>query len=312
MSTPSVAIAVVSWNTRSLLEECLRSMQADADAGRARVIVVDNGSNDGSAEMVTSEFPWAELIANTDNVGFGAAVNTAIANTDTPWIAAANADIALEANALRALIEAGDRRPDAGIIAPRLIDPDGSTQHSVHPFPTLGLTLAFNAGVAQLHGDRLLLSGHWNPETPRHVDWALGAFILIRRAAWEELQGFDETQWMYAEDLDLGWRAARHGWRTWYEPSARVTHVGAASTMQAWGEAGPDRWLRSTYGWMIRRRGPVVTRTYALLNTAGAAARLALATASRRPPETRAALRAWTRLHATALVQRAANLRSQR
>jgi N-acetylglucosaminyl-diphospho-decaprenol L-rhamnosyltransferase len=312
MPAPPVAIAVVSWNTRPLLEKCLRSMQADVEARLARVTVVDNGSTDGSADHVRAEFPWAEVIANTDNVGFGAAVNQAAERTGAPWIAAANADIALAPGALRALIEAGDRHPDAAIIAPRLIDPDGSTQHSVHPFPTLGLTLAFNLGVAQLNGDRLLLSGYWNPDTPRYVDWALGAFILIRRTAWDRLHGFDEQQWMYAEDLDLGWRAARHGWRTWYEPGAHVTHVGAASTVQAWGEAGPDRWLRSTYGWMIRRRGPLVTRTYALLNTAGAAARLAIVTALRRPPPQRAALQAWTRLHATALVQRAADLRGHR
>jgi GT2 family glycosyltransferase len=310
MSTPPVAIAVVSWNTRDLLHACLRSMQADVDAGRAQVTVVDNGSTDGSQRL--DDFPWARLIANADNVGFGRAVNQAARTSSSPWIAAANADIALAPDALRALIDAGDRHPDAAIIAPRLIAVDGSTQHSVHPFPTLGLTLAFNLGVATLQGDRLALSGHWNADTPRYVDWALGAFILIRRTAWDELHGFDETQWMYAEDLDLGWRAAHNGYRTWYEPSARVTHVGAASTVQAWGDDGPDRWLRSTYGWMIRRRGPLITRTYALLNTAGAISRLALATARQRPLPERAALKAWTRLHASALVRRAAELRSHR
>jgi GT2 family glycosyltransferase len=117
---------------------------------------------------------------------------------------------------------------------------------------------------------------------------------------------------MYAEDLDLAWRAAHAGWRTWYEPAARVAHAGAASTSQAWGDTGPERWLSSTYGWMIRRRGPLITRTYALLNTAGAAARTALLTLGRGDAARRRAMLAWTRLHARALTARAADLRSQR
>ena len=305
--TVPVEIAVVSWNTRELLRACLHSLHADVNAGRAHVTVVDNGSSDGSQRAVATEFPWVELIESGENLGFGAAVNLVAARTDSPWIAAANADIALGPDALQRLLEAGEAHPDAGILAPRLIAPDGSTQHSVHPFPTLALTLAFNLGIANAAGDRLALNGHWNPETPRHVDWALGAFVLVRRTVWNQIDGFAPEQWMYAEDLDLAWRAAHAGWRTWYEPSARVAHAGAASTSQAWGETGPERWLNSTYGWMIRRRGPLITRSYALLNTAGAAARLL-----RRDAGERNAMRIWARLHARALVTRAADLRSQR
>lgn len=310
--TVPVEIAVVSWNTRELLRDCLRSIQAEVEAGRAHVTVVDNGSTDGSQDAVRNEFPWATLVESDENLGFGAAVNLVAQQTNTPWIAAANADIALDPDALQRLLTAGEAHPDAGILAPRLIAPDGSTQHSVHPFPTLALTLAFNLGIATLKGDRLALNGHWNPETPRYVDWALGAFVLVRRAAWDQIQGFAPEQWMYAEDLDLAWRAAHAGWRTWYEPAARVAHAGAASTTQAWGETGPERWLRSTYGWMIRRRGPLITRTYAFLNTAGATARLVLQRLARRNAADRGVMRMWARLHARALLARAADLRSQR
>lgn len=307
--TVPVEIAVVSWNTRDHLRDCLRSLQPDVEAGRAHVTVVDNGSTDGSQQVVKDT---ATLIESSTNLGFGAAVNLVADNTQSTWIAAANADIVLEPEALQRLITAAEQHPDAGIIAPRLIAPDGGTQHSVHPFPTLALTLAFNLGIARAKGDQLALNNHWDPEKPRYVDWALGAFILVRRTAWNQLKGFDETQWMYAEDLDLAWRAAKAGWRTWYEPSSRVTHVGAASTEQAWGDSGPERWLQSTYGWMIRRRGPAITRTYALLNTAGAAARAIGATVTNSPPSERHAMRTWTKLHARALITSAADLRSQR
>ncbi|MDQ6605098.1 MAG: glycosyltransferase, partial [Actinomycetota bacterium] len=165
MPTP-VAIAVVSWNTREALDSCLRSIEPEVRAGTATVTVVDNASVDGTPDFVRGQFPWAELIASPSNLGFGAAVNLAAGRSSAPWIAAANADIELTPGALPALLAAGDRDPSAGILAPRLILPDGSTQHSVHPFPTLGLTLAFNLGLGGLFpalAERLALQGHWNP-----------------------------------------------------------------------------------------------------------------------------------------------------
>ncbi len=276
---PPVAIAVVSWNTRELLRTCLESMKPDAVAGRAQVWVVDNASRDGSAELVRSSFPWVSLIAASANLGFGPAVNLVAERTDTPWIAAANADIELTEGALSMLLDAGARVPGAGIIAPRLVLPDGTTQHSVHPFPTLGFTLAFNLGLTNLHprlGDRLTLEGSWDPSRSRAVDWAVGAFMMIRRSTWDAIGGFDPGQWMYAEDLDLGWRAANAGSSTYFEAAAVVRHHDAAATSLRWGDARQRRWMRSTYAWMLRRRGLPITRTYALLNSAGALARLAL------------------------------------
>jgi N-acetylglucosaminyl-diphospho-decaprenol L-rhamnosyltransferase len=305
-----IAFAVVSWNTRELLGRCLDSIGPAAQAGRATVTVVDNASTDGSAGLVRSEYPWAELIALDENVGFGAAVNAAAARSRSPWIAVANADIELDRDALTNLLEAGERHPDAGIVAPRLVLEDGTTQHSVYSFPTLGFTVAFNLGagaVSRELGDRMLLEGLWNPDRPRHVDWAIGAFLLVRRACWDAIGGFAPEHWMYAEDLDLGWRAATIGWRTWFEPSAIVRHHGAAATSQVWGDDRDVRWQRSTYAWMLRRRGSFATRACAVVNTAGAAARAALAVA---PALVLGgdwrwryrANRRWTRLHLDGLL----------
>jgi GT2 family glycosyltransferase len=275
----SVTVAVVSWNTRELLGRCLRSLAPDAEAGRAKVWVVDNTSHDGSAEMVEAEFPWVELVASAENLGFGSAVNLVAERSRGEWIAPANADVELTPGALEALLAAGDRHPEAGALAPRLVLPDGSVQHSVYPLPTLGFTLLFNFGLHRLSrrlADRLCLVGFWNPEREREVGWAVGAFLLVRRTAWDELGGFDPRHWMYAEDLDLGWRLARAGWTRRYEPRAVVYHAESAAARQAFGEERIDRWMKATYAWMARRRGIALTWAVAGVNCVGAGARFVL------------------------------------
>lgn len=271
--------------------------------------VVDNASSDGSADMVRERFGWVELVASQDNLGFGAAVNLVAERSESEWIAPANADVAPEPGALAALLAAGRARPRAGAIAPRLLLPDGSTQHSVNPFPTLGVSLVFNLGLHAVLpglGDRLCLPGKWNPERPRDIDWAVGALLLVRREAWSAAGGFDPGQWMYAEDLDLGWRLRRAGWSTFYEPAARVLHVESAATASAWGAARRDRSVTASYDWMQRRWGRAAACATAGVNLAGAATRaLALTVLARLAParwaSRRDEARAWTRGHRNGL-----------
>jgi N-acetylglucosaminyl-diphospho-decaprenol L-rhamnosyltransferase len=306
---PAVAVAVVSWNTRDLLERCLRSLEPEAEAGSAEVWVVDNGSTDGSAALVRDGFGWARLLESDENLGFGEAVNRVAARTATAFLAPANADVELEAGALGELLAAAERDATAGALAPRLVLPDGATQHSVHRFPTLPFVTAFNLGLHRLSGelgDRMLVEGHWDPERERRVDWAHGAFLLVRRSAWDAAGGFDPEQWMYAEDLDLCWRLADHGYGVRFVPSARVRHRVAAAADQAWGDARTERWLAATYAWMERRRGRAAARAYAALNLLGAAARWAALRplAALRPARwarPAAEMGRWTRLHLAAL-----------
>src|SRR5258708_17414457 len=131
-----ISIAVVSWNTRDLLRDCLLSLAQDALEARAQVWVVDNASSDGSADLVREQFPWVSLVASDENLGFGRAVNLVAERTGTDWIAPANADVRVTPGALDRLLEAGVNDPRAGAIAPRLVLPDGRTQHSVFPVPT--------------------------------------------------------------------------------------------------------------------------------------------------------------------------------
>lgn len=274
---PPVTVAVVSWNTRELLLRCLRALRADARAGRAEVWVLDNGSDDGSPAAVRASAPWARLVEASENLGFGRAVNLVARRTRSPWLVCANADTEPQSGALERLLEAG-RAERVGCVAPRLILPDGSTQHSVHPFPTVPFTAAFNLGLQRLHprwGEERCLEGYWDPERPRAVPWAIGAFLLLRRSAFEGVGGFDERRFMYAEDLDLGWRLREAGWETRYEPCARVGHSSGAATALAFGSDRRERFMRETYAVIRERQGPLRASVAGALNVAGAAARVA-------------------------------------
>lgn len=258
----SVAVAVVSWNTRDLLRACLRSLIPEVETGRVEVWVVDNASSDGSPEMVRAEFPSVRLVESGGNLGFGPAVNEVARRVGSEWLAAANADIEVGTGAIEALLAAGTADPRAGCVAPRLVRPDGSTQHSVHVFPPSHfLTRSFPIGrVNRRIGDRYCLEGSFDESRPREVDWADGAFLLLRRRAFDAAGGFDPRQWMYAEDLDLAWRLARSGWRTRYEPRAVVTHVVSAATREAFGREIAPRQIAAMYTWTARRRGLAAAR----------------------------------------------------
>lgn len=279
MTAAPVTVAVVSWNTRDLLAACLRSLEPDRRAGLAEVWVVDNASTDGSADLVRSQFPWVSLIDSRTNLGFGPAVNAVAGRAESAWIVAANADVAVTPGALATLVESGERDGGAGIVAPRLVQPDGRTQHSVHAFPTLlNSALLKTVGRASATiGDRLCAVGHWDEHRPRRVDWALGAFLLIRRAAFDAAGGFDADQWMYAEDIDIAWRMRAAGWGSRYEPRAVVRHAVSAAATRAFGDEREVQALAATYAWIARRRGPRVARAVGAINAAGPAVRAAIA-----------------------------------
>ena len=308
----AVAVAVVSWNTRDLLDRCLRSLRSEADAGRAEVWVVDNGSTDGSPELVRERHPWVHLVESGENLGFGRAVHLVAERTAAAWSAPSNADVALREGALERLLATGEADGGAGVVAPRLVLPDGRTQHSVWAFPTVFATVLQNLGpwiVPRRLGDRFALRDMWRPDRARRVPWAVGAFLLVRRSAWDEVGGFDAGQWMSAEDLDLGWRLRQAGWATRYEPRAVVDHEESAATGRVWGDDLPIHWQRCAYAWMLRRRGRARTVAVGLLNLGGSAARLVVFSALARARGGHWAgragpLRRWTLVHLYALAPR--------
>jgi GT2 family glycosyltransferase len=243
--------------------------------------------------MVAERHPWVQLVRSEENLGFGRAVNLVARRTDTTWVAPANADLRFEPGALAALLAAGEADPGAGVVAPRLILPDGSTQPSIQPFPGVATSTLVASRLWKVQprlGRRLYLSQHWDPDSGGRVGaaWATGAFFIVRRAAYAAVGGFDEHWWMYGEDLDLGWRLHRAGWPARYEPRAIVHHVHSAAAKEAFGDELDARWLGATYAWIMRRQGRAAARLTGAVELAEAGVRIAL---SGRGPRREAAQR---------------------
>ena len=204
--------------------------------------VVDNGSADGTLEMVRDEFPEITLIDAGRNLGFAAANNRAICQGRAPYVLVLNPDTQVEPGTLDRLLEIMDADPGLGISGCRLVREDGSFDHAARrAFPTPLGALGHFLGIGRLRAAPRRLAQYRAPDvTEGPVDAVNGAFMLIRRTALEEVGLFDEGFWMYMEDLDLSYRFAKAGWVTWYEPTVSAVHVKA-------GSSGRFRSARLTY-----------------------------------------------------------------
>jgi GT2 family glycosyltransferase len=225
-------VVIVSYRSRGLLRDCLDSLRRHPPARRMRVIVIDNASEDGSAEMVASEYPEVELHASERNLGFAAATNLGIRSGRAPYLLALNPDTRVTEGALDSVLAVMDARPEVAVAGCRLVLEDGSFDHAAkRSFPTPLSALGHFSGLGRRRRAPAALAAYRAPEVESGpVDAVNGAFMLIRREAIEKLGGFDEGYWMYMEDLDLCYRLAEAGWSTWYEPGASVIHVKAGTT----------------------------------------------------------------------------------
>ncbi|MFL6200704.1 MAG: glycosyltransferase [Thermoanaerobaculia bacterium] len=224
-----IAAVVVNYNTRDLLRSCLESIRAE---GIEEVVVVDNASTDGSPGMVRSGFPEARLIANRHNPGYGGGANQGIAACGAPYILLLNSDTRLGPGAPARLAGWLDRHPRCAIAGPRLLNPDGTLQSSCFPWLTPFNVLALNTWLNR--PARLLprFRPTWRGTPSRDGHWVKGAALAIRREAFDAVGGFDESYFMYAEELDLCHRLRGAGWEIHYTPEATVVHVEGASTEQ--------------------------------------------------------------------------------
>ncbi len=227
-----VAAVVVGYNVAADTVACVRSLRA---AGVAEIVVVDNGSRDGTVEAVREADPDAIVLALGVNLGFGSAVNRGVAVTTQPYIVVANPDLVVDTPAVKALVEALEVDPGLGIVGPRIDTFDGDVYPSARTFPNL--LDAVGHGFLYFVWPRNPFSRRyrmldWDHATAADVDWVAATFLAVRREAWDALGGFDEQYFMYAEDVDLCWRAWEAGWRVGYEPAARVSHGIGRSTDQ--------------------------------------------------------------------------------
>ena len=229
---PDLAVSVVipSWNTRELLAVCLEKLQ-EADKPRTEVIVVDNGSEDDSPDMVAERFPEVKLLRNEANEGFARGCNQGMRVARGGCVLLLNTDTEVAPDAIRRLVDFLDEHPGHGAVAPRLIHPDGRTQSTVMAFPNLRSVLAFGTPFERWFPESRELRRYflrdWDQESSRDVDQPPAACLLLRREVLEDVGLFDETLWLFFNDVDLSRRMAESG-TTW--PVGTVGAAGAAST----------------------------------------------------------------------------------
>lgn len=230
-----LSICILNWNTAPDLRRCLASVAgAGGNAPVREIIVVDNASTDGSADMVRAEFPGVRLIENSVNVGFAAGHNRGIRASSGRYVLLLNADTVVHEGALAALVASADAHPRAAAVGPRLLNADGSLQHSCRRFPRLVYGLFRKAPLGRLlpenRFDREYLMRDLDHSKECFVDWVSGAAVLLRREAIDQVGVLDEGYYMYCEDVDWCYRAHQCGWRVLYAPQAVVTHLHGRST----------------------------------------------------------------------------------
>ncbi len=224
-ATIDLSVVVVNWNTRDLLCRCLASVYQTVTALQFEVLVVDNGSSDCSADLVSREFPTVKLILNPDNVGFARANNQAIRASAGRYILLLNSDAVLLDGAATRLIEFLETHPRAGIVGGKLLNPDGSFQASFFDFPGFGDELLLLTGLSRLLRPPTYPS---HPEIESRVcrpaDWVSGACLMARRAAVNAIGLLDEHFFMYSEEMDWCYRMNQGGWAVYFVPDATVLH----------------------------------------------------------------------------------------
>jgi GT2 family glycosyltransferase len=236
VNTHSVSVVIVSWNTKTLLLDALRSFLPFRGV-TGEVVVVDNASSDGSAEAVEREFPSARVIRNPVNLGFAGGVNVGLAAAKEPLVCLLNTDTLVVGDALRALVEYAAAHPEAGVVGPRVLNRDGTLQASCFRFPSL-LNLFLSATyLYKLFPDSSVMNRERlagvDLTRPTRVDVVSGCCFLVRRAVLEKVGLLDEGYFMYAEETDFCFRARKAGFEVHYAPVGEIVHFGGGSSRLA-------------------------------------------------------------------------------
>lgn len=231
-----LSILIVNWNTRDLLGRCLASIQAHAPATTWEVIVVDNASDDGSADLVEAKYPWARLVRNEFNRGYAAGNNQALEMAKGEFLLTLNPDTEFFDDSLTKAIELFHQQPQVGALGGRLLNRDGTTQQSIRGFPR-PLPILFDLlGLAKLFPKVPLLGAYrmttFDYDKETEVEQPMGTFLMFRKKALEETGHFDERFPIFFNEVDLLWRLRLAGWKILYSPTVKLYHLGGASTRQ--------------------------------------------------------------------------------
>jgi GT2 family glycosyltransferase len=233
----TLSVIIVSWNTCQLLATCLDAIASSLAHGDERapqdmtveIIVVDNGSTDGTLEMLRSDYPHVRVIENTANVGFARANNQGLGISRGRYVLLLNSDAFLRGPALARLVDFMAAHPQAGAAGPRLYYEDDSLQRSCTSFPTLVTEFYAAVGLDRLFPRSPLFGRYrmtyWDMRDERQVDVVMGACLIIRRDALDHIGALDERFFFTSEEVDWCYRLCRAGWRVYFVPDAEATHL---------------------------------------------------------------------------------------
>jgi GT2 family glycosyltransferase len=224
-----LSIVIVTHNSRAPVERCLESLERNPPRCTAETIVIDNASTDGTAEMIGRRFPRVRLVANEDNRGYSRGVNEGMRLSSAAAILILNPDIIVGDGSIDRLMEFLARTPEAGIVGAKLVYPDGRLQYSCRSFYTVSALILRRTVLGKLFPGARALREHlmldYDHETPRAVDWVLGACMLVRREALEKVGAMDERFFLYFEDIDWCYRMRNQGWSVYYVPDSVMVHT---------------------------------------------------------------------------------------
>jgi GT2 family glycosyltransferase len=232
-----LSIVIVSWNTKSYVEDCLRSLCQQTLSVPTEIILVDNASADGTLEMVRRQFPLVKLIENAKNLGFAKANNIGIRKSTHDYVCLINSDVYVPPACMQALYKFMKAHPEVGVVGPRMFGPNGCVARSYMRFPTIWNCLC-NAlcldsifrGISPFGG---VLMTDFDNEKTAEVDVLNGWFLMVRRKALDQVGVLDEEFFMYGEDIDWAYRFSKAGWVRVYFAGARALHYGGASSAAA-------------------------------------------------------------------------------
>lgn len=283
MGGASVLTIILNWRTPDMTLRAAEAAMTAMQGIEGEILIVDNGSGDGSFETLTREADergWTRegrlrVVSSGRNGGFGAGVNFGIqaglatgAAPDFCYLL--NSDAFPEPDAIRTLRDFLIATPDAGLAGSHVEGTDGKPHQTAFRFPSIASEFEHAAMTGLI--SRLLsrsIVAMPIPETAARVDWTAGASLLIRRQVFEQIGGFDETFFLYFEETDLCLRAARAGWATWYVPASRVAHVGSASTGLSAAARTPDYWFDSREHYFVKNHGHIYATVTTLAWIAG-------------------------------------------
>lgn len=232
-----ISAIIVSWNAKSYLKKCLDSLLKEAMTIRLEIVVVDNASTDGSAEMVEIEYPQVIFIQNVQNLGFARANNIGIDHCQGRYICLINSDVVVYKGCFLSMLAYMDSNTVVGVLGPKVLKDNGELQHSCFSYPSLfnvtcrALALDTIFPRSALFGKRLMR--YWKHDEIRNVDALSGCFLLVRRKAMDQVGKLDELFFIYGEDIDWCKRFHTNKWKVTFFPNVQITHFGAASSANA-------------------------------------------------------------------------------